>query len=375
MSTVSKSFTAVGAGNEFTINNGQSFTYSVSGTFVGTVELKRSVNGPDGPWVTILSTTGSASGTIPCEEKPAARYRFDCDAYTSGTIVTSLADVVTEAMKEYVNTDGTPVLQINEQGISTPQATITGTPTNDTDATTKGAVDTLLAARKWKQPVVCATTTSGTLSTAFANGQTVDGITLATGDRILIKDQGDENGGIYIVAASGAPTRASDADSAAELVDAFIPVTKGTVNADKVYKVTNDTITLESTTITFVSVALTSGAQTIAGAKTFSSAITASAGVSSADHLTMTNAAKGVVLKQGANGKCGTFVCNGTTPVTVNNTSIAITDTIVISLNTVGGTVGAVPAVKTITASTGFTVAGTASDTSTYNYAIISNAA
>lgn len=93
------------------------------------------------------------------------------------------------------------------------------------------------------------------------------------------------------------------------------------------------------------------------------------------DNIVMATAAKGLVLKQGANGKCGTFVCNGSTPVTVSNSSIAITDTIIVSLNTVGGTVGAVPAVKTITASTGFTIAGTASDTSTYNYAIVSNAA
>lgn len=63
------------------------------------------------------------------------------------------------------------------------------------------------------------------------------------------------------------------------------------------------------------------------------------------------------------------------TPVTVNNTNVAITDTIIISLNTVGGTVGTQRSVKTITAATGFTVACTASDTSTINYAIIKNAA
>lgn len=82
-----------------------------------------------------------------------------------------------------------------------------------------------------------------------------------------------------------------------------------------------------------------------------------------------------VTLKQGANGKCGTFVANGTTPVTINNTSIAITDTIVFSLNTIGGTVGAYPTIQTITAATGFTVACTAGDTSIYNYVIISNEA
>jgi hypothetical protein len=69
----------------------------------------------------------------------------------------------------------------------------------------------------------------------------------------------------------------------------------------------------------------------------------------------------------------GTFVANGATPVTVNNANVAITDVIIFSLNTVGGTVGALPTVKTITAATGFTVAATAGDTSTYNYVLIKN--
>lgn len=67
----------------------------------------------------------------------------------------------------------------------------------------------------------------------------------------------------------------------------------------------------------------------------------------------------------------GTFVANGASAVTVAAPTVAITSGILISLNTVGGTVGAIPAVKTITAGTGFTVAATASDTSTYNYVII----
>ena len=97
--------------------------------------------------------------------------------------------------------------------------------------------------------------------------------------------------------------------------------------------------------------------------------------VTSAGSVVFSTAAAGPTLKRGANGRVGTFVLNGTTPVTVSNTSIAITDAIIISLNTVGGVVGVVPAIQTITASTGFTVAGTAADTSTYNYAIIKNAA
>ena len=98
-------------------------------------------------------------------------------------------------------------------------------------------------------------------------------------------------------------------------------------------------------------------------------------GVATATSVTFTAAATGVVLKQGANGLVGTFVANGTTPVTVSNTNVAISDAIIISLNTVGGTVGVQPHVATITAATGFTVVCTASDTSTYNYAILKNAA
>ena len=100
-----------------------------------------------------------------------------------------------------------------------------------------------------------------------------------------------------------------------------------------------------------------------------------SSGTHTAAGISMSAADSGVTLKRGSNGKCGTFVCNGVSAVTVSNTSIAITDTVIISLNTVGGTVGAIPHLSTITAGTGFTVVGTASDTSTYNYAIISNAA
>lgn len=83
----------------------------------------------------------------------------------------------------------------------------------------------------------------------------------------------------------------------------------------------------------------------------------------------------GITLKRGANGKCGTTTATGATPQTVSNTSIAITDTICFSLNTVGGTISQAPFVLTITAGSGFTFASGAADTSVYNYVIISNLA
>jgi hypothetical protein len=77
-----------------------------------------------------------------------------------------------------------------------------------------------------------------------------------------------------------------------------------------------------------------------------------------------------VAVEQGYFAASGTFVCNGVTPVTVTDAHVTATSNILVTLKTVGGTVGAIPAVKTITPGTGFTIAGTASDTSTYSYEI-----
>ena len=67
----------------------------------------------------------------------------------------------------------------------------------------------------------------------------------------------------------------------------------------------------------------------------------------------------------------GTFILNGATPVSVADTNVTASSVIVITLKTVGGTVGVQPHVATITPTTGFTVVGTASDTSTMSYLII----
>ena len=138
-------------------------------------------------------------------------------------------------------------------------------PVLDTDAANKAYVDGVAQGLHVKDSVRAATTANGTLTSAFANGQTVDGVTLATGDRILVKNQttGSENG-IYTVNASGAPTRANDFDSDADVsAGAFTFVEEGTVNADAGFVMTNDgTITIGSTALTF---AQFSGAGQITG--------------------------------------------------------------------------------------------------------------
>jgi hypothetical protein len=129
-----------------------------------------------------------------------------------------------------------------------------GAPTSGNDAATKTYVDGVVASISWKDEVRVATTTAGTLSTSFENGDTIDGVTLSTGDRILIKDQADQTqNGIYTVNASGAPTRAADADSGDKMKGAAVFVSEGTANSGQrfVCNVTG-TITLGSTNITFV---------------------------------------------------------------------------------------------------------------------------
>jgi hypothetical protein len=112
------------------------------------------------------------------------------------------------------------------------------------------------AVSAWKEPVRVATTANGTLASAFENGDSVDGVTLATGDRILLKNQSSASeNGIYTVNASGAPTRASDADGGAELLGAAVAVTEGTANADTVWLCTaNATISVGSTSLPWVKI-------------------------------------------------------------------------------------------------------------------------
>ena len=109
-------------------------------------------------------------------------------------------------------------------------------PTADTDAATKGYVDSVATGLDVKNSVRAGTTVAGTFATSFANGQVIDGVTLVTGDRILIKDQATQTqNGIYIVQASGSPVRSSDADnSPSNEVSGgmFTFIEEGTVNAD-----------------------------------------------------------------------------------------------------------------------------------------------
>lgn len=119
MATISKSFTAVGTGSSLFVRAGESFTYDVSGTFVGTVLIERTENGGLSYEPVGISATGSASGTVVNYSNVGANYRFRCSAFTSGTIVCALADV-SEISRSFKDQSGTSALDIVEGGVSLP---------------------------------------------------------------------------------------------------------------------------------------------------------------------------------------------------------------------------------------------------------------
>ena len=117
-----------------------------------------------------------------------------------------------------------------------------GAPSSGSDAATKTYVDDLVAGLKTRIITRAATTGNITLSSdALQNGDTLDGVTLATGNKVLVKDQTDatENG-IYNVVASGTATRDTDYDTVAELAGQLVIVQEGSTNADKIFLCTTD---------------------------------------------------------------------------------------------------------------------------------------
>lgn len=118
-----------------------------------------------------------------------------------------------------------------------------------TDAVTLQQLQAAIRGLDWKQSVRAATTANITLS----GTQTIDGVALAVGDRVLVKDQttGSANG-IYVVA-SGSWARAVDADDSTEVTAALaVTVEQGTVNGDKVFILATDgPITIGTTALTF----------------------------------------------------------------------------------------------------------------------------
>lgn len=183
------------------------------------------------------------------------------DTITGAKISASAAIALTKLSEAVIQADGGQAFTGN-QAMGGNKITGAADGSADTDYCTVGQARQFSQSKDRKDAVQAASTANVTIASALENGDTIDGVTLVTGMRVLLKDQttASENG-IYVVPASGAASRASDADSSAEVTNGMsVWVDAGTANGNKEFTLsTDDPITLGSTSLVFVQTGSGSG--------------------------------------------------------------------------------------------------------------------
>ena len=219
----------------------------------------------------------------------------------------------------------------NSVAISGGTITGLGTPSSNSDAATKVYVDNLVTGLKTRIICRAATTANITLSSDLQNGDTLDGITLATGNKVLVKDQSDatENG-IYDVVASGTATRNTDYDTVAELAGQLVIIQEGTSNADKFFLCTTDNSgSIGSVNITFTVVVPSNqgdvtlnGVQTLTNKTLTSPVISDIVSVSNGNISVLPNGS-GKVLLDGDGSSGGVAVTDGLVEIKTGTGNVA----------------------------------------------------
>lgn len=243
-------------------------------------------------------------------------------------------------------------------------ATVSTAPVSGNDVVNKTYLDFYAAGISWKQPVLCGTTANITLSGL----QTIDGVTVVAGNRVLVKSQtASAQNGIYLASAT-AWSRAPDADTWDELISALVFVESGSTLAGSAWYCTiqrGGTLGVTAITWSNFSVAATYTAGTGLTLTDYVFSIT-NTGVSAAAYgsasktLTATVNAQGqlTVLAATDIAIANTQVSGLGTMSTQAASSVAITGG-TINGTTIGGTTAAAVTGTTITANTQFTGAGT----------------
>lgn len=241
------------------------------------------------PNKTFSRTTGLQSGTSAWANTESAGRGIEStdhdthDQDMAGAINTSLQK----------NGDNSPTANIDWGGYKIVNL---ADPSANQEAATKKYVDDT-AQGFTNVSVVAATTANITISTDLENGDTIDGVTLATNDLVLVKDQStaSENG-IYKVVVSGAASRDTAYDTWAENVGLIVNVSGGSTNASTSWRsAINSSGTINTDDITFVSFG-TSLSLPVPVASGGTGATTAAAGFSALKQAA-TDAATGVVQK------------------------------------------------------------------------------
>lgn len=205
-------------------------TRSITGS-TGRITVTNGDGVASSPTIDLATVTDSGSGTF-------LKVTVDSYGRTTGTTAVTTSDITALVDGTYVNVSGDTMTGNLAMGGNL--VTGLGAPVNSGDATNKGYVDSLVAGLSWKQATKAATTANITLSGA----QTIDGVSIVAGDRVLVKNQTDQTeNGIY-VAAAGAWARSADANTGASLDGAAVYVQQGTVNADSGWTQTTSNVTI-----------------------------------------------------------------------------------------------------------------------------------
>lgn len=202
----------------------------------------------DGTYVP-TSLIGNIDGVAPLDENALIPDEYIPAGIARDTEITSHNDATT-------NVHGiadTSILVTTDGSTLTGFLTLHADPTQALHSATKQYVDSVSEGLHVHASVSAATVSNIDLATDVENGDTLDGVTLSTGNRILIKNQTDQTqNGIYVVSASGAPTRALDFDSPAEIDGGdFVFVTGGTANDNTGWVQTNLVGTIGNDPISF----------------------------------------------------------------------------------------------------------------------------
>ena len=243
-------------------------------------------------------------------------------------------------------------------------ASVSTAPVSGNDVVNKTYLDFYAAGISWKQPVLCGTTANITLSGL----QTIDGVTVVAGNRVLVKSQtAPAQNGIYLASAT-AWSRAPDADTWDELISALVFVESGSTLAGSAWYCTiqrGGTLGVTAITWSNFSVAASYSAGTGLTLTDYVFSITntgvaAAAYGSASKTLTATVNAQGqlTVLAATDIAIANTQVSGLGTMSTQAASSVAITGG-TINGTTIGGSTAAAVTGTTITANTQFTGAGT----------------
>lgn len=216
-----------------------------------TITVSGDASGSGATAITLtLANSGVTAGTY-TKVTVDAKGRVTVGATLEATDIPTLTAAKISDFDTQVRTNRLDQMAAPTGSVSLNSQKITGLadPTDPQDAATKAYVDAARSGLDVKQSVRAATTTNISLT----GEQTIDGVSIVAGDRVLVKNQTNgANNGIY-VAAAGAWSRASDADSNAEVNPGmFTFVEEGTANADSGWVLTNDgAVTLGTTELTF----------------------------------------------------------------------------------------------------------------------------